>query len=68
MSTTLLESTFANSADLVRLRKLESQGHFQHGYADASEVRLFKYLARVCWLIIARELPGAPPYIGPKVT
>lgn len=57
----------SNAEDLVRLRKLEAEGHFPAGYALESTKSVVHYLARVAWLVAIRKMPGAQPYPGPDI-
>ena len=58
----------ANTADLIRIGELESQGYFKPGFSALALRQVNGYLARIWWLYTRRLIPGAPPYPGPIVT
>lgn len=60
------EAVWANMLDLYRVRVLEEQGVFPRGFALRSQIATALYIERVVWLKQRRDLPGAPPYPGPR--
>lgn len=60
------EAAWSNIMDLYRLQVLELEGVFPRGFALRSQIATARYVQRIVWLKLRRELPGAPPYPGPR--
>lgn len=60
------EAVWANMLDLYRLQVLELEGVFPRGFALRSQIATIRYIERIVWLKLRRELPCAPPYPGPR--
>lgn len=56
----------ANVEDLCRLFNLECDGYFEFGFTARAVTATARYVATIIWLKLKRELPGAPPYPGPR--
>lgn len=60
------EAARANLLDLHRLAYLEFIGRMPYGVTMCATIAMACYIERIVWLKLRRELPGAPPYPGPR--